>query len=107
MQGKAFDPAASADQGTGVDRVEVFLDDRDRGGLLLADARLGVPNPAAAPGSQFALAGWQALVSLPTGVHTLFVYAHTPAKGWWGPASVRRRFASRLAWKRSTIFWMI
>jgi hypothetical protein len=81
MQGKAFDPAASADQGTGVDRVEVFLDDRDRGGLLLADARLGVYNPAAAPGSQFALAGWQALVSLPTGVHTLFVYAHSSVTG--------------------------
>jgi hypothetical protein len=81
MQGKAFDPAASLDQGVGIDRVQVFLEDRDRGGLLLADARLGVTNLAAAPGSQFALAGWQALVSLPNGVHTLFVYAHSWVSG--------------------------
>jgi len=94
MQGKAFDPAASLDQGVGVDRVQVFLEDRDRGGLLLADARLGVPNLAAAPGSQFASAGWQALVSLPTGVHTLFVYAHSWVSGKESVARVPIRAAA-------------
>src|SRR5689334_17563959 len=29
MQGKAFDPSASSDQGTGIDRVQIFLEDRD------------------------------------------------------------------------------
>ena len=77
MQGKAFDPAASPDQGGGVDRVQVFLEDRDRGGRQLGNATLGRPNPAAAPGSQFAAAGWEVQVSLPVGTHTLFVYAHS------------------------------
>jgi hypothetical protein len=77
MQGKAFDPSAPVDQGAGVDRVQVFLEDRDRGGLHLGDARLGIPNAAAAPGSQFSLAGWDIIVNLPGGAHTLFVYAHS------------------------------
>lgn len=77
MQGKAFDPSASSEQGTGIDRVQIFLEDRDRGGLHLADARLGLPNPAAAPGSQFALAGWGAVINLPGGSHTIFVYARS------------------------------
>jgi hypothetical protein len=77
MQGKAFDPAASVDQATGVDRVQVFLEDRDRGGMYLGDARLGTPNLAAAPGSQFSLAGWEITVTLPTGNHILFVYARS------------------------------
>jgi hypothetical protein len=94
MQGKAFDPAAALDQGFGVDRVQVFLEDRDRGGLLLGEARLGLPNLAAAPGSQFALAGWQALVSLPNGVHTLFVYAHSFVSGKESVARVPIRAAA-------------
>jgi hypothetical protein len=77
MQGKAFDPSATPDQGSGIDRVQIFLEDRDRGGLHLADAHLGVPNPAAAPGSQFAQAGWEAVVNLPNGLHTLFIYARS------------------------------
>lgn len=81
IQGKAFDPAASADQGSGVDRVQVFLEDRDRGGLHLADARLGLPNLAAAPGSQFSLAGWDVVVNLSSGSHTLFVYARSAVTG--------------------------
>ena len=81
MQGKAFDPAASTDQFTGVDRVQVFLEDRDRGGTLLGDARLGTPNLAAEPGSQFALAGWEITVTLPNGQHTLFVYARSSVTG--------------------------
>src|SRR5205814_8372782 len=58
IQGKAFDPLATPDQGAGIDRIEVFLEDRDRCGLHLGDARWGVPNAAAAPGSQFPFAGW-------------------------------------------------
>ncbi len=77
MQGKAFDPMATTDQGSGIDRVQIFLEDRGRGGLHLAEAPLGVANSAAAPGSQFAFAGWEAIVNLPGGAHTLFVYARS------------------------------
>ena len=81
IQGKAFDPLATPDQGTGIDRVQIFLEDRDRGGLHLADARLGFTNTAAAPGSQFALAGWDAIVNLTSGTHTLFIYARSSVTG--------------------------
>jgi hypothetical protein len=81
IQGKAFDPAASPEQGSGIDRLEVFLEDRDRGGLFLGDARLGLPNTAAAPGSQFALAGWDVIVNLPAGFHSIFVYARSAVTG--------------------------
>ena len=81
VQGKAFDPAASIDQASGIDRVQVFLEDRDRGGQYLGDARLGAINPAAEPGSQFALAGWDIVVMLPSGAHILFIYARSSVTG--------------------------
>ncbi len=81
IQGKAFDPVAGADRGTGIDRVQVFLEDRDRGGLYLGDARLGRPNLAAEPGSQFALAGGDIVVSLPPGAHNLYVYGRSAITG--------------------------
>src|SRR5688572_25844064 len=43
ISGVAFDPEARI--GTGVDRVTVFLEDRDKGGLFLGEATLGRPNP--------------------------------------------------------------
>lgn len=81
IKGKAFDPAASIDQASGIDRVQVFLEDRDRGGQYLGDARLGGINPAAEPGSQFALAGWDIVVTLPSGSHILFIYARSSVTG--------------------------
>lgn len=81
MQGKAFDPIAGVDQGAGVDRVQVFLEDRDGGGLYLGEARLGRPNQAAESGTQFALAGWDIVVSLPPGAHVLHVYARSSVTG--------------------------
>ncbi len=81
IQGKAFDPIAGVEQGTGVDRVQVFLEDRDRGGLYLGEARLGRRNQAAEAGSQFALAGWDIVVSLAPGAHNLVVYARSSVTG--------------------------
>jgi hypothetical protein len=81
IQGKAFDPAAGPELGSGIDRLQVFLEDRDRGGLFLGDARLGLPNTAAAPGSQFAQAGWDVVVNLPAGFHSIFVYARSAVTG--------------------------
>jgi hypothetical protein len=78
MQGVAFDPVAPI--GTGVDRVSVFLDNRDTGGVHLGDATLGAPNPMPSEPAQFALAGWTLTTSALQGVgdgHTLFIYAHS------------------------------
>lgn len=60
MHGFAYDPAAGPGQGTGVDRVQVYLGG-DRGtGTYIGDATLGQPDKyAPAAGSQFANAGWQ------------------------------------------------
>ncbi|MBV9358708.1 MAG: hypothetical protein JO023_24635 [Chloroflexi bacterium] len=79
IQGYAFDTSAS--QGSGVNRVQVFLDPRDQGGLLLTTAQLGQPNPAAPPNSQFATAGWSGDIDLSgrSGVHSLVVYARSAA----------------------------
>jgi hypothetical protein len=77
VQGDAFDRAASS--GSGVDQVDIFLDSRDSGGILLAHASLG-------PGSF-----WQAIVTLPsnqTGLHELWFYAHSSVSGATASASV-------------------
>lgn len=59
IQGLAYDE--NAEQGVGVDRVSVFLGDRDEGGEFLGYATLGLPNPQSVEGgdAQFALAGWR------------------------------------------------
>jgi hypothetical protein len=59
MQGIAYDE--NAEIGVGVDRVSVFLGDRDEGGQFLGDATLGLPNPQSVEGGdpQFGFAGWR------------------------------------------------
>ncbi len=71
MQGLAFDRAATT--GSGVDRVSVFLDDRDSGGQLIGDGVLGQPTPT----------GFSATIDLSrtSGQHTLFVYARSAVTG--------------------------
>src|SRR5579859_6858694 len=71
MQGLAFDRAANS--GSGVDRVSVFVDDRDRGGQHVGDATLGQPGPTG-----FTV---NADLSRVNGVHTLFVYARSAVSG--------------------------
>lgn len=71
MQGQAFDRAASA--GSGVDRVSVFVDDRDHGGQHVGDAVLGQPTA-----TSFTVT---ADLSRPSGGHTLFIYAHSSVSG--------------------------
>jgi len=66
VSGTAIDKATRS--GPGVDRVDIFLDNRDIGGMALATA---VPDGTGT---------WQATVTLPnnqTGLHTLFFYAHS------------------------------
>jgi hypothetical protein len=71
MQGQAFDRAAST--GSGVDRVSVFVDDRDAGGQHLADATLGQPSTTG-----FTLT---ADLSRLSGTHSLFIYARSSVTG--------------------------
>jgi hypothetical protein len=72
LSGTAFDPATTS--GSGVDRVQIFLDSRNSGGQYLGNANLGVGGAT----------GWQATVSLPknnTGTHALYVYARSSVSG--------------------------
>ena len=82
LEGVAYDKTAK--EGAGIDRVDVFLDGRDEGGLRLGSAVLGVSNPSALPGSQWATAGFRMVVDLPSnqkGLHTLSFYAHSSVTG--------------------------
>ena len=68
IEGTASDSAAK--QGTGIDRIEVFLDSREEGGMLIGQGSFGSGTT------------WSATVELPdnqTGVHSLFFYAHSTA----------------------------
>jgi hypothetical protein len=60
MRGSAYDPLAGPGQGTGVDRVQVYLNGDRQSGIYIGDAQPGVfDNFAARAGPQFANAGWQ------------------------------------------------
>jgi hypothetical protein len=81
IEGLAFDRAA--DQSPGIERIDVFLEDRDSGGTLIGHGVLGsaslVPDDPDLAGS-----GWTAQVMLTnkmTGPHTLFFYALSGATG--------------------------
>jgi hypothetical protein len=82
LEGVAYDKTAK--EGAGIDRVDVFLDNRDAGGMRLGSALLGTNNPSALPGSQWATAGFRMVVDLPSsqrGLHTLSFYAHSSVTG--------------------------
>jgi hypothetical protein len=82
LEGVAYDKTAK--EGAGIDRVDVFLDSRDDGGVRLGSAVLGMNNPMATPGSQWATAGFRVVIDLPNnqkGLHTLSFYAHSSVTG--------------------------
>lgn len=73
IQGMAMDQSAS--EGTGIDRIEIFLDNRDEGGAFLGQASFGMGDMSDR---------WSATVTLPNndmGLHTLFFYAHSMVTG--------------------------
>jgi hypothetical protein len=81
MQGVAFDDDAEA--GLGVDRVSVFLDDRDKGGLHLGNAVFGGRNVLSSD-PQFATAGWSLTTTALKGEgqhRDLVVYARSAVNG--------------------------
>ena len=70
IDGTASDMSAQA--GGGVDRIDIFLDSRDAGGMILTEAMPGANGM------------WHAVVPLPanqTGLHSLFFYAHSSSGG--------------------------
>jgi hypothetical protein len=105
IQGIAFDD--SAETGVGIDRVSLFIGDRDEenGAIFLGDARLGLPNPQKVPKEecepetrslvlcpagtekgdhQFDLAGWNLTTPVlkATGqASSLYVYARSSVSG--------------------------
>jgi hypothetical protein len=86
IQGVAYDD--NAETGVGVDRVSVFLGDRDEenGAQFLGHAKLGLPNPQAVEGGdvQFAFAGWSVITPplKATGQErALHVYARSSVSG--------------------------
>ena len=94
VRGWAADPTARS--GTGVDRVEVYLDgERDAGGTRLGQATYGLQRPdiAAHLGSQqFLLSGYALQATVSPGPHTIYVYAHPsdqpPDEGWSAPTTL-------------------
>jgi len=82
IEGIAFDQAAT--QGMGIDRIDIFLDNRDQGGTFLGTAALGMNNSTQSAGSQFASSGFRAIVNLPSnqrGLHSLQFIAHSTVSG--------------------------
>jgi hypothetical protein len=77
----------TAEGWAGADDIQVFTGGpMDGGGTLLAKGVVGQSRPdvAAALNNGFwASSGWSASVAAPPGNSTLWVYVHTPSKGWW------------------------
>jgi len=80
---------ASAQGWAGADDVEILSGSMAGGGRPLAHAQFGQNRPdvaAALRNGFWAASGWSANVStagLPPGPLNLWVYVHTPNKGWW------------------------
>jgi hypothetical protein len=90
ISGWAADPRSAG--GTGVDRVDVYLDgERDAGGTFLGRATYGLARPDVAAhlgSSRFALSGYAIVATVTPGPHTVYVYAHPsdqPADQGWAP----------------------
>jgi hypothetical protein len=89
MGGFAFDPTASASQGSGITSVQVFLDDPNQGGAVIGEATtapsttgtgVGLPSArGAAFGDQFANSGFHLTIQIPSSAagspHAVFVVA--------------------------------
>ncbi|MBV9577866.1 MAG: hypothetical protein JO057_04670 [Chloroflexi bacterium] len=73
---------------SGFDQVQVYAGDRTNGGTKLANGTVGLnrPDVGDAFGGNSGTAGFVATVpasALAPGQPDLFVYLHTPNKGWW------------------------
>jgi hypothetical protein len=89
VKGYALDPAATVDQGVGIDKVEVYVDEQ-RGQnstkqyIGLADLGHNQADPANTYGPHFYGSGYQIdvkLNNLDPGNHHIYVYAHSSISG--------------------------
>ncbi|MBX5490084.1 MAG: hypothetical protein IRZ14_02915 [Chloroflexi bacterium] len=90
LAGWALD--AARDAGPGIDRVEVYLDGPRGAGALLGTATYGLSRADVAlfrRNPTVSASGWALDVTLPSGSHTLYLYAHREgspdSEGWSGP----------------------
>ena len=87
VRGWAADPASQ--RGPGVGRVDLYLDGGpDQGGLYLGQASYGRERPDVAMalgGQRFLTSGWELIIEMPRGPHTIVAVA-APSAG--GPALV-------------------
>ena len=85
IRGFAFDPVATT--GTGIDRVQIYMDEpRGQGGLFVGQADFGGSTPAAAAryGPHFAEAGYRIDIdpeNFTAGNHHVFTYARSAVTG--------------------------
>jgi hypothetical protein len=85
IRGFAFDPTAST--GTGVDRVQVYMDEpRGQGGMFVGEAQFGGSTPSAAAryGPRFGEAGYRIDIdpeNFTAGNHHVFTYARSSVTG--------------------------
>ena len=84
VSGRATDSAAES--GSGIDRVQIFVDSRDLGGQQVGEADLNAPAGASPDITQSSINGprFSILADLSSanlGSHTLFVYARSAASG--------------------------
>jgi hypothetical protein len=85
IRGYAYDSTAGT--GTGVDRVQVYMDEpRGQGGMFVGDAQFGGSTPSAAAqfGPRFAEAGYRIDIdpeNFTAGNHHLFTYARSSVTG--------------------------
>ncbi|GAC1315931.1 MAG: hypothetical protein NVSMB2_08230 [Chloroflexota bacterium] len=89
-RGFAYDAAASPAQGSGIDRVQLYLDGDRKTGIAIGDATLGdFDRFANGAGTQFARAGWQMTFQVSSWIPTvadnqfvnLTIYAHSSVTG--------------------------
>jgi len=75
IEGIAFDRAA--EEGPGIERIDIFLEDRDEAGVLVGHGAPGASSPAPDE-PELANSGWTGEIMLTSrmlGPHTLFFYA--------------------------------
>jgi len=79
----------SAEGWAGADQGQVWLGTMEGGGKMLATAQIAQSRPdvgTALGNPYYASSGFSAVVqgsSVPSGNQTLYMYMHTPGKGWW------------------------
>jgi hypothetical protein len=79
IRGTAYDPAATPAQGTGVDRVQVYLNGDQKSGVYIGDATLGQYDQyAAAAHPEFANSGWVLMFQPSSWIETVTDNTITP-----------------------------